>query len=199
AYEELESQTSEAGQQELSTNSAISQATEQQSTKSVVSNSGQASESTNGIEFKSDSVNPEDSLVNNIDDLKQNENASSFQISSPTNAVKPKRKEKVLAAKFPNQQATPERKEKKYTVDKRFLQDFDDIVLIGDGGFGNVFKAKHRLDYRCYAVKRVQFNSKVQVEVSELADLTHENIVRYYGCWTGEDYMISDSTSSHSR
>ncbi|XP_010144424.1 PREDICTED: interferon-induced, double-stranded RNA-activated protein kinase, partial [Buceros rhinoceros silvestris] len=77
-----------------------------------------------------------------------------------------------------------------YTVNDRFLENFKNIEPIGDGGFGNVFKATGKHDEKTYAVKRVQFAENVAREVKELARLEHENIVRYYSCWEGCDHMI---------
>uniref|UniRef100_A0A8D0KSE7 Eukaryotic translation initiation factor 2 alpha kinase 2 n=1 Tax=Strix occidentalis caurina TaxID=311401 RepID=A0A8D0KSE7_STROC len=74
-----------------------------------------------------------------------------------------------------------------YTVNKRFLESFKNIEPIGEGGFGNVFKATGKLDERTYAVKRVRFTKNVRREVKELAALDHENIVRYYCSWKGCD------------
>ncbi|NXO02767.1 E2AK2 kinase, partial [Rhinopomastus cyanomelas] len=85
--------------------------------------------------------------------------------------------------------STSEEKESPYTVNKRFLEDFKNLEPIGEGGFGNVFKATAKLDKRTYAVKRVQFREKVEREVEQLARLEHENIIRYYGSWEGNDYV----------
>ncbi|GAB1301339.1 Interferon-induced, double-stranded RNA-activated protein kinase [Apodemus speciosus] len=46
-----------------------------------------------------------------------------------------------------------------HTVDARFNTDFKDIEEIGSGGFGQVFKARHRIDGKTYAIKRVKYNS----------------------------------------
>ncbi|XP_064301944.1 interferon-induced, double-stranded RNA-activated protein kinase [Phalacrocorax carbo] len=78
------------------------------------------------------------------------------------------------------------------TVNDRFLQCFKNIEPIGEGGFGNVFKATAKLDKKTYAVKRVEFTKDVEREVEELARLDHENIVRYYCSWKGRD-NITDS------
>jgi hypothetical protein len=42
----------------------------------------------------------------------------------------------------------------------RFNSDFEDIEEIGLGGFGQVFKAKHRIDGKRYAIKRVKYNTE---------------------------------------
>ncbi|XP_051009505.1 interferon-induced, double-stranded RNA-activated protein kinase [Acomys russatus] len=87
----------------------------------------------------------------------------------------------------------------KYSVDSRFNEDFEDIKEIGSGGFGQVFKAKHKLDGKTYAIKRVKYNTeKAEREVRALAALDHVNIVQYHGCWKGEDYDPERSTDSDS-
>lgn len=91
----------------------------------------------------------------------------------------------------------------KYTVEYRFLKDFEDIEEIGSGGFGQVFKAKHKIDGKTYAIKRVKYNTEKTVrEVTALASLSHDNIVQYHTCWQGEDYdpeQSMDSNSSRSK
>ncbi|XP_053920170.1 interferon-induced, double-stranded RNA-activated protein kinase isoform X6 [Cuculus canorus] len=80
-------------------------------------------------------------------------------------------------------------RESPYTVNQRFLESFRNIEPIGEGAFGNVFKGIAKNADRTYAVKRVCFTKKVNREVKELARLDHENIVRYYFSWEGDDYV----------
>ncbi|XP_029387018.1 interferon-induced, double-stranded RNA-activated protein kinase isoform X2 [Mus pahari] len=88
----------------------------------------------------------------------------------------------------------------KYTLDTRFNTDFEDIEEIGLGGFGQVFKAKHRIDGKTYAIKRVKYNTeKAEREVQALAELNHVNIIQYRSCWEGVDYDPEDSMSDASR
>lgn len=88
-----------------------------------------------------------------------------------------------------------------HTMDARFKNDFEDIEEIGSGGFGQVFKARHRIDGKMYAIKRVKYNSnrKAEREVQALAELNHVNIVQYRVCWEGEDYDPEQSRSRPSR
>lgn len=86
-----------------------------------------------------------------------------------------------------------------YTMDKRFLNDFLEITPIGSGGYGDVFKAKHRIDGKTYVIKRVEYdNQKVEREVKALAKLDHQNIVRYCSCWDGIDFTLEDSYNKRS-
>ncbi|XP_069708583.1 interferon-induced, double-stranded RNA-activated protein kinase isoform X2 [Phaenicophaeus curvirostris] len=84
---------------------------------------------------------------------------------------------------------TREENESPYTVNERFLESFRNIEIIGEGAFGNVFKAVAKNADRTYAVKRVCFTMKANREVEQLAKLDHENIVRYYFSWEGDDYV----------
>nr|WBQ01578.1 protein kinase R [Molossus molossus] len=82
---------------------------------------------------------------------------------------------------------------KEHTTDDRFIKDFPEITPIGSGGYGDVFKAKHRIDGKTYVIKRVKYDSeKVEREVKVLATLSHPNIVRYYNSWDGLDYIGSE-------
>ncbi|RKP19124.1 kinase-like protein [Rozella allomycis CSF55] len=72
----------------------------------------------------------------------------------------------------------------------RFKSDFDEIELLGRGGFGEVVKVRNKLDGRYYAVKRIklssgdgELNKKILREVSSLSRLHHEHVVRYYQAW----------------
>ena len=73
---------------------------------------------------------------------------------------------------------------------ERWAKDFDDEGQIGEGGFGKVFKARHRIDGNYYAVKKVKLNKKNHEETSRmlrevkyLSSLNHAHIVRYFQTW----------------
>uniref|UniRef100_A0A8C6EWB4 Interferon-induced, double-stranded RNA-activated protein kinase n=1 Tax=Marmota marmota marmota TaxID=9994 RepID=A0A8C6EWB4_MARMA len=98
-----------------------------------------------------------------------------------------------LAAKFDSYNV----EENQYTVDHRFAKDFKDIERIGKGGYGQVFKAKHRIDGNIYVVKRVKYNNKkVEREVQALATFKHPNIVHYCSCWEGVDFYEDPESSA---
>ncbi|KAJ1652233.1 eukaryotic translation initiation factor 2-alpha kinase [Dispira simplex] len=72
----------------------------------------------------------------------------------------------------------------------RYRLDFEEIVFLGKGGYGEVVKARNKLDNRFYAVKKikldprdVEMNRKILREVSTLSRLHHEFVVRYYTTW----------------
>ncbi|NXM40280.1 E2AK2 kinase, partial [Gymnorhina tibicen] len=85
-----------------------------------------------------------------------------------------------------------------HTVNKTFLENFKNIEPIGEGGYGNVFKATSKCDKKTYAIKRVEFAKKVEREAEGLARLTHENIVRYHSSWQGYDYIKCQNPSQYS-
>ncbi|DBA04887.1 TPA: hypothetical protein N0F65_006889 [Lagenidium giganteum] len=77
-----------------------------------------------------------------------------------------------------------------------FDTDFCVKELVGEGGFGKIYKCKSNIDGRWYAVKLEEFWFKPQAyfnpsEVREvmmnealaLARLDHENVCRYYNTW----------------
>lgn len=84
----------------------------------------------------------------------------------------------------------------------RYTQDFEELGILGKGGYGIVFQCRHKLDGVIYAVKKVpvserrrqQIMIRGQPEVDDLlselrtlAQLDHPNIVRYFNGWL--DYM----------
>lgn len=72
----------------------------------------------------------------------------------------------------------------------RYCREFNEISFIAGGGFGEVYKARHRLDGIDYAVKKIAVTSShantLQQhlnEVKTLAKLNHANIVSYKAAW----------------
>ena len=80
----------------------------------------------------------------------------------------------------------------------RYIREFSELEIVGKGGYGKVFKAKHKLDGSLYAVKRIMVSpakvAKIQEhgpeelesmleEVRSLARFDHNNIVRYHNAW----------------
>lgn len=72
----------------------------------------------------------------------------------------------------------------------RYHREFDEVGYIAGGGFGKVFKARHKLDGTIYAVKKITLKSTSinnvllhLAEVKTLASLNHQNIVPYKAAW----------------
>ena len=73
----------------------------------------------------------------------------------------------------------------------RYSQDFEEVRMLGRGGFGSVFLAVNKLDKVEYAVKKINILLtksnlvfKILREVTVLAKLNHPNIVTYKTAWT---------------
>ena len=74
----------------------------------------------------------------------------------------------------------------------RYCQDFDETSRLGKGGFGEVVKARNKLDGRFYAVKKISQNSSASLkdtlsEIMLLSRLNHPYVVRYFTAWLEED------------
>ena len=85
----------------------------------------------------------------------------------------------------------------------RYAADFEEIVSLGKGGFGQVFKVRNRIDNRFYAIKRIALNPKNVAsnrktlrEVTTLSRLYHERIVRYYQAWIEEEDEKEDQITT---
>ncbi|KAI9264773.1 kinase-like domain-containing protein [Sporodiniella umbellata] len=74
--------------------------------------------------------------------------------------------------------------------ESRYRTDFEEIEFLGKGGFGEVVKARNRLDGRLYAVKKIRLDpkdsedlKKILREVHSLSSLHHQYVVRYFATW----------------
>ncbi|PIK59842.1 putative eukaryotic translation initiation factor 2-alpha kinase 1 isoform X4 [Apostichopus japonicus] len=99
--------------------------------------------------------------------------------------------------------------EKVYLHDGRYKSEFDEIRLIGKGGFAKVTEVLHKVDKQHYAVKRVTVKSpgsitleKLSQEVTILAKLTKtpcHRIVRYHAAWLEEEHASGGEAGSSSK
>lgn len=85
----------------------------------------------------------------------------------------------------------------------RFNDEFDVLNKLGKGGFGEVVRARNKLDQGIYAVKKIkavkQLLEKVVGEVVLLKRLNHPYVVRYYNAWIENEFSGSideDAVSS---
>ncbi|RHZ86074.1 hypothetical protein Glove_55g46 [Diversispora epigaea] len=76
------------------------------------------------------------------------------------------------------------------TTFSRYRLDFEEIHFLGKGAFGEVVKARNKLDDRFYAIKKVRLNPndiektrKILREITTLSRLHHQYVVRYYTTW----------------
>ncbi|KAI9637172.1 kinase-like domain-containing protein [Dioszegia hungarica] len=70
----------------------------------------------------------------------------------------------------------------------RYREDFVEVEFLGKGGFGEVVKARNKLDSRVYAIKKVKLRQgddeqRVYREVQNMSGVNHQHIVRYFTCW----------------
>ncbi|TQS36110.1 hypothetical protein Golomagni_03449 [Golovinomyces magnicellulatus] len=85
----------------------------------------------------------------------------------------------------------------------RYREDFVEIGRLGKGGFGEVVKARKKLDGQIYAIKKIvqrssNFFTEVLKEVRLLSQLSHPSVVRYYNTWTedvSDELEIDENTS----
>ncbi|KAL3050096.1 hypothetical protein OYC64_012192 [Pagothenia borchgrevinki] len=80
----------------------------------------------------------------------------------------------------------------------RFTSDFDCIENMGEGTYGQVFKAIEKLTGKNHAIKIVQCGDieKALPEVKTLIKLHHDNIVRYFTCWLEDSGYSPDESGS---
>nr|POE76203.1 eif-2-alpha kinase gcn2 [Quercus suber] len=73
----------------------------------------------------------------------------------------------------------------------RYATDFTEINRLGKGGFGEVVRARNKLDGGVFAVKKIkqapQLLDKVLSEVMLLHRLNHPYVVRYFSTWVEND------------
>ncbi|KAK2058552.1 Serine/threonine-protein kinase, partial [Colletotrichum caudatum] len=80
----------------------------------------------------------------------------------------------------------------------RYREDFDEEGRLGKGGFGEVVKARKKLDGQIYAIKKISQRSQASLteilkEVRLLSRLSHPAVVRYYNTWVEEVPDQSDT------
>ncbi|POS85437.1 hypothetical protein EPUL_003931 [Erysiphe pulchra] len=85
----------------------------------------------------------------------------------------------------------------------RYREDFVEVCRLGKGGFGEVVKARKRLDGQLYAIKKIVQKSSTSLdevlkEVRLLSQLSHPSVVRYYNTWTEEisDWFETDENTT---
>jgi len=88
------------------------------------------------------------------------------------------------------------------TTASRYSTEWEEVGRLGKGGYGEVVKARNKLDGRIYAVKKISQKSPAELnqvlsEVYLLATLNHPYVVRYYTAWGSEeqdDHEIVDES-----
>lgn len=80
----------------------------------------------------------------------------------------------------------------------RYREDFVEEGRLGKGGFGEVVKARKKLDGQIYAIKKISQRSQASLteilrEVRLLSQLSHPAVVRYYNTWVEELPDMADT------
>ncbi|KAI0024443.1 anticodon binding domain of tRNAs-domain-containing protein [Xylariomycetidae sp. FL0641] len=80
----------------------------------------------------------------------------------------------------------------------RYKEDFVELSRLGKGGFGEVVKARNKLDGQVYAIKKITQRSKESLseilkEVQLLSNLNHPSVVRYTHTWM--EYVDAEGES----
>ncbi|KAI9807305.1 MAG: hypothetical protein M1833_000048 [Piccolia ochrophora] len=78
------------------------------------------------------------------------------------------------------------------TTFSRYANEFHEVSRLGKGGFGEVFKARNKLDGQLYAIKKITQRSagllsEVVSETMLLSRLNHPFVVRYFNAWHEEE------------
>ncbi|WAQ88086.1 hypothetical protein PtA15_9A211 [Puccinia triticina] len=88
------------------------------------------------------------------------------------------------------------------TTYSRYRNDFEEVEFLGKGGFGEVLKARNKLDNRFYAIKKISLptdpreETKILREVTILSRMSHPHIVRYHACWIEATTIPPSSSNS---
>jgi hypothetical protein len=118
--------------------------------------------------------------------FQEGKNCKDLQIQSPTGKLKRKYNFKEYS-KFNHEKINTT-----HIDEGRLDKTFEDVEKIGQGGFGCVFKARHKIDGSNYAIKMIELkvylsqslmDHKVIKEVKTMMKLNHKNVVRYTTCW----------------
>eukprot|EP00890_Picochlorum_soloecismus_P000147 jgi/Picsp_1/1132/NSC_04613-R1_non-specific serine threonine protein kinase len=82
----------------------------------------------------------------------------------------------------------------------RYKSDFQQIKVLGKGGYGVVYLTLHKFDGRQYAVKQVFLSpdsggefDRIMREVQTLSRMQHNHIVRYYAAWLEQRIAMGES------
>uniref|UniRef100_A0A914CLN6 Protein kinase domain-containing protein n=1 Tax=Acrobeloides nanus TaxID=290746 RepID=A0A914CLN6_9BILA len=90
----------------------------------------------------------------------------------------------------------------------RYHQDFDEIECIGNGGFGEVFKARSKIDEQFYAIKKIRlrkvrcpnaFHKMINECRLHASLVAYPHLLRYHNAWIECESFNSESLPSTSQ
>jgi serine/threonine protein kinase len=86
------------------------------------------------------------------------------------------------------------RLENKTKYVNKYRNNFNQLSLLGKGGYGSVYKVFHRFEKKYYAIKKIFIiqdlisdDYDIFSEIQLYSGLTHPNVVRYYSSWVDID------------
>lgn len=87
------------------------------------------------------------------------------------------------------------------SASSRYAKEFVEDGKLGRGGYGEVFRARNRIDGQLYAIKKIKARSKAALdpvlsEASVLSRLNHPNVVRYYASWIDDAATIENGNEN---
>ncbi|KAF2205134.1 kinase-like protein [Delitschia confertaspora ATCC 74209] len=85
----------------------------------------------------------------------------------------------------------------------RYANEWVEAGRLGKGGYGEVVKARNKVDGRIYAIKKIKQKSpsaltEVLSEVMLLSRLNHPYVVRYYTAWPEEEFGAGETEDDSS-
>ncbi len=131
------------------------------------------------------------SLDRTIEDSKNTEKSSQNEKKSQKDKISQNEKSSPNEKNLQNEKNSQNEKSSKNNKNSRYLMDFEEIANIGKGSFGEVIKAKNRIDGRYYAIKKIKiyqgrFLNRIMREVQTLSLMHHQYVLRYYQAWIEE-------------
>mmetsp|Transcript_22971 Transcript_22971/g.22701 ORF Transcript_22971/g.22701 Transcript_22971/m.22701 type:complete len:396 (+) Transcript_22971:522-1709(+) len=132
---------------------------------------------------------------------------SNFTLHLPSNSQKSKKQESTTENKVIKDSVN---KYEKLLQNGHGARNFEVVSMLGRGGFGSVFKARHLLDEQYYAIKVIRikvglnqslYEHKAFREVLSMMQLNSKHVLRYYNCWLESegDHNIRSSESTEQK
>ncbi|CAG2113014.1 unnamed protein product [Medioppia subpectinata] len=150
----------------------------------------------NTIDLKQiNDMNKIETMLTSVDIKSENKSENNSEIKSENNSEKSRKKKK----KRKNKNKIEDKNDNicENSSDNNYNNQFIEMSAIGSGGFGTVFKVKHGLDDKMYAVKRLQFKDiseetkqSVVEEMNSLTKLDSDFVVKYYNSWLESNHLF---------
>eukprot|EP01022_Parablepharisma_sp_SALTPOND_P000974 TRINITY_DN105366_c5_g1_i1.p1 TRINITY_DN105366_c5_g1~~TRINITY_DN105366_c5_g1_i1.p1 ORF type:complete len:828 (+),score=56.80 TRINITY_DN105366_c5_g1_i1:4867-7350(+) len=99
----------------------------------------------------------------------------------------------------------------RYLEENKYKTKYEEIEMLGKGGFAEVYMARYIVDSNIYAIKKVPVileenddlkQHRAYREIEAMTKLSHQNIVRYMTCWIekgGEPFIGTNQDTQKSQ